>query len=419
MATHPPDLMLVYLPHLDYDLQRFGRDGAAGGGRGGATGRGARRRCSTRPAPAARRSWCCRSTASPTSPARSTSTGCCAPRGCCTSTPRPGWSTWIRGRRGRSRSPTIRSRTSTSVTRPTCPRSAKLCAALPGVAEVLDAAGKAAHGLDHERAGELVVLAEPGHLVHLLLLARRRAGARTSPGWWRSTASPATTRPSCSWTPPTRVRPRRAPGVALARKKSGMRYMMSVVGLDAGPSAVRGCHGRLPDDPADGPVLLCSDPAAPGQRRRHRRQGAAAGAVRPVTAAKTSGHRVASGGTSLSISSHRSRHWPQIRVGPADAMAPTRSRPFPQKQHRSVPASSATGSIVPIGVLAVWPGRRLPHVRGYTLVADQGRRLDADHHLGLLFVPPGKTAHDMSAIGTHPMYPCGGISHRCRTLVRS
>ena len=38
---------------------------------------------------------------------------------------------------------------------------AKLCAALPGVAEVLDADGKAAHGLDHERAGELVLVAEP------------------------------------------------------------------------------------------------------------------------------------------------------------------------------------------------------------------------------------------------------------------
>jgi hypothetical protein len=34
---------------------------------------------------------------------------------------------------------------------------------------------------------------------------------------------------------------------------------MRVVPLD--PSCVRGSHGRLPDDPADGPVLICSDPA--------------------------------------------------------------------------------------------------------------------------------------------------------------
>ena len=55
---------------------------------------------------------------------------------------------------------------------------------------------------------------------------------------------------------------RRRAAVALARKKLGMRYLMSVVGLDAGAAAVRGSHGRLPDDPDDGPVLLCSSPQA-------------------------------------------------------------------------------------------------------------------------------------------------------------
>lgn len=44
---------------------------------------------------------------------------------------------------------------------------------------------------------------------------------------------------------------------ALARKKTGMRYMMDVVPLD--PSPIRGSHGRLPQDPDEGPVLLCSD----------------------------------------------------------------------------------------------------------------------------------------------------------------
>ena len=47
---------------------------------------------------------------------------------------------------------------------------------------------------------------------------------------------------------------------ALVRKKLGLRYTMSVVPLD--PSCVRGSHGRLPDSPADGPVLLCDDAAA-------------------------------------------------------------------------------------------------------------------------------------------------------------
>ncbi|CAM5586679.1 Alkaline phosphatase family protein OS=Streptomyces aurantiogriseus OX=66870 GN=GCM10010251_56750 PE=4 SV=1 [Streptomyces aurantiogriseus] len=49
----------------------------------------------------------------------------------------------------------------------------------------------------------------------------------------------------------------------VARKKLGMRYRIQTVPLD--PSGVRGSHGRLPQDPQDSPVLLCSRPlpAAP------------------------------------------------------------------------------------------------------------------------------------------------------------
>ena len=42
------------------------------------------------------------------------------------------------------------------------------------------------------------------------------------------------------------------------RKKLGLRYSMTVVPLDA--RWVRGSHGRLPDDPEDGPVLITSTP---------------------------------------------------------------------------------------------------------------------------------------------------------------
>ncbi|HVS10604.1 MAG TPA: hypothetical protein VMS76_12090 [Planctomycetota bacterium] len=37
-----------------------------------------------------------------------------------------------------------------------------------------------------------------------------------------------------------------------------MRYLMDVIPLDA--TLVRGSHGRLPADPLDGPVFLCSRP---------------------------------------------------------------------------------------------------------------------------------------------------------------
>jgi len=44
----------------------------------------------------------------------------------------------------------------------------------------------------------------------------------------------------------------------LAQKFMGLRYIMDVIPVDA--SLVRGSHGRLPDDPQDGPVFLSSLP---------------------------------------------------------------------------------------------------------------------------------------------------------------
>ena len=73
-------------------------------------------------------------------------------------------------------------------------------AGLAGIDLVLEGDDRRDAGLGHERAGELVLVAEPRRLVHLLLLARRRARARLRPRRSRSTASRATTRPSCSWT---------------------------------------------------------------------------------------------------------------------------------------------------------------------------------------------------------------------------
>jgi hypothetical protein len=42
----------------------------------------------------------------------------------------------------------------------------------------------------------------------------------------------------------------------LARKLAGFRYLMDVIPLRA--DLVKGTHGRLPDDPRDGPVLISS-----------------------------------------------------------------------------------------------------------------------------------------------------------------
>jgi predicted AlkP superfamily pyrophosphatase or phosphodiesterase len=148
------------------------------------------------------------------------------------------------------------------------PAVAKLLAGVPGVAEVLDDAGKAAHGLDHPRAGELVLVAEPDAwftYYYWLDDARAPDFARLVEIHRKPGYDPA----ELLFDPAAPGAAKRRAGVALARKKLGMRYLMSVVGLDAGAKAVRGSHGRLPADPADGPVLLCSQAtAAPAGRDR-------------------------------------------------------------------------------------------------------------------------------------------------------
>jgi predicted AlkP superfamily pyrophosphatase or phosphodiesterase len=141
------------------------------------------------------------------------------------------------------------------------PAVAKLCAGLPGVAEVLDEDGKAEHGLDHERAGELVLIAEPDAwftYYYWLDDARAPDFARLVEIHRKPGYDPA----ELFFDPAGPLAAKGRAGLALLRKKIGMRYLMSVVGLDEGAAAVRGSHGRLPTDPRDAPVLICSDRSA-------------------------------------------------------------------------------------------------------------------------------------------------------------
>ncbi|WP_026189963.1 alkaline phosphatase family protein [Salinispora mooreana] len=138
------------------------------------------------------------------------------------------------------------------------PAVAKLCAAVPGVEAVLDDVGKAAHGLDHPRSGELVVVAEPeAWFTYYYWLDdsmapdfARAVEIHRKPGY-----DPA----ELFFDPAAPMAAKRRGATALLRKKAGLRYVMNVVGLDAGACAVRGSHGRLPIDSRDAPVLLCSD----------------------------------------------------------------------------------------------------------------------------------------------------------------
>ncbi|GGS89960.1 nucleotide pyrophosphatase/phosphodiesterase family protein [Streptomyces cinerochromogenes] len=130
--------------------------------------------------------------------------------------------------------------------------------ALEGVDLLLDDRGKKDHGLDHPRSGDLVAVAEPGAwftYYYWLDDAAAPDFARTVEIHRKPGYDPAELflDPLDPWV--------RARAVwALARKRLGMRYHMAVVPLD--PSPVRGSHGRLPEDPGDGPVIVCSAPGA-------------------------------------------------------------------------------------------------------------------------------------------------------------
>ncbi|MEV8030177.1 alkaline phosphatase family protein [Cellulosimicrobium funkei] len=130
---------------------------------------------------------------------------------------------------------------------------------VPGVDEVLDREAQARCGLDHARSGDLVVVAEPGAwFTYYFWLDDARApeyargvDIHRKPGY-----DPA----ELFFDPADRLAKAKA-GLNLVKKKVGLRYAMSTVPLDA--SYVKGSHGRLPDSSADTPLVLCSDAEVP------------------------------------------------------------------------------------------------------------------------------------------------------------
>ena len=131
-----------------------------------------------------------------------------------------------------------------------------LLEAVPGIEAVLDADGKARHGLDHHRAGELVALAAPDRwFTYYYWLDDERAPdfARTVDIHRKPGYDPAELflDPALTW-------PRLKIAAILARKALGFRYLMDVIPLDA--ALVRGSHGRLTGE-ASGPVVIGSEPS--------------------------------------------------------------------------------------------------------------------------------------------------------------
>jgi len=138
----------------------------------------------------------------------------------------------------------------------------RLLESVDGVERVLDREGKAAAGLDHSRSGELVAVARADRWFDYYYWLDDRAAPdfaptvdiHRKPGY----------DPAELFLDPSRRFIRLRILGNLAKKKLGFRYLMDVIPLDG--SLVKGSHGRLPDDPRDGPVLISS--SRTGRRSR-------------------------------------------------------------------------------------------------------------------------------------------------------
>ena len=132
----------------------------------------------------------------------------------------------------------------------------EIFAKLPGVEQVLEGEGKRGIGLDHERSGELVLITE--------------ASSWFTYYWWLDDAkAPDFARtvnihakpgydPCELFLDPSLKLPKLKIGLTLAKKICGLRYLMDVIPLDA--TLVKGSHGRVTDDPAAGPIFMTSEP---------------------------------------------------------------------------------------------------------------------------------------------------------------
>jgi predicted AlkP superfamily pyrophosphatase or phosphodiesterase len=137
-------------------------------------------------------------------------------------------------------------------------RVAKILKESEGVSQVLDSEAKRDAGLDHPRSGELIALAERGAWFaypYWLEETKRPDFAPTvdihrKPGY----------DPAELFVDPKLVFPSFRVLRRVAQKKLGFRYLIDVIPTD--PSLVRGSHGLLPKDQEVGPVVI----ATPGLR---------------------------------------------------------------------------------------------------------------------------------------------------------
>ena len=131
-------------------------------------------------------------------------------------------------------------------------RYADICRGVPGVEQVLDRSAQAQVGLDHPRSGDLLLVAEPRRWFsydYWLDDAKAPDFARTvdihrKPGY----------DPVELFLDPAIRFPKLTVGWKLLKRKLGSRTLLDVIPLD--PSLVRGSHGRTEQPSSSQPVLI-------------------------------------------------------------------------------------------------------------------------------------------------------------------
>lgn len=133
-------------------------------------------------------------------------------------------------------------------------RAKEILEGLPGVGDVLAGESLREAGLDHPRSGELVLIAERGSWFTYYYWNDPDAAPdfaptvdiHRKPGY----------DPAELFLDPGLVSPKLRIAKRLAMKKLGFRYLMDVVPTHG--ALVRGSHGRLPERPEEGPAFVCS-----------------------------------------------------------------------------------------------------------------------------------------------------------------
>ena len=134
------------------------------------------------------------------------------------------------------------------------PRIRQLLATTEGIDQVLDEDGKKEWGVNHPRAGELVAVAAPGHwfTYYYWLDDNKRPDFANSVDIHRKPGYD----PVELFIDPGLRFPKLKIGWRLLQKQLGIRMLMDVIPLDA--TLVKGTHGRLADTPDQGPLVISS-----------------------------------------------------------------------------------------------------------------------------------------------------------------